>query len=100
MDPGNKQASTGIGKLVEKYGFLADRALKKEDEKNARIYIERGLRIRPDDTSLLARLTHLDELEAARLAPPPPPEPVELPQPKPEPKPVVNTSLQLLESLE
>lgn len=100
LDPGNKEASRGIRKLAGKYGFLADKALKKEDEKKARSYIERGLRIQPDDAALLARMTHLDELEAARLAPPPPPpEPVKPPPPKPKPKPV-NTSLQLLESLE
>ncbi len=100
LDPGNKEAYRGIRKLAGKYGFLADKALKKEDEKKARSYIERGLRIQPKDTALLARMTYLDELEAARLAPPPPPpEPVKPPPPKPKPKPV-NTSLQLLESLE
>jgi serine/threonine-protein kinase PpkA len=100
LDPGNKEASRGIRKLAGKYGFLADKALQKEDEKKARSYIERGLRIQPKDAALLARMTHLDELEAARLAPPPPPpEPVKPPPPKPKPKPV-NTSLQLLESLE
>ncbi len=101
MDPGNKQAVRGIRRLAGKYGLLADKALKKEDEKKARTYIERGLRIRPKDALLLAKMAHLDELEAARLAPPPPPpEAVEPPPPKPEPKPPVNTSLQLLESLE
>ena len=101
MDPGNKQALRGISRLAGKYGLLADRALKKEDEKKARIYIERGLRIRPKDALLLAKMAHLDELEAARLAPPPPPpEAVAPPPPKPKPKPPVNTSLQLLESLE
>ena len=100
LEPGNKEASRGIRKLAGKYGFLADKALEKEDEKKARSYVERGLRIQPKDAALLARMTHLDELEAARLAPPPPPpEPVKPPPPKPKPKPV-NTSLQLLESLE
>jgi len=100
MDPGNKQAIRGISRLAGKYGLLADKALKKEDEKKARIYIERGLRIRPKDALLLAKMAHLDALEAARLAPPPPPEAAEPPPPKPKPKPPVNTSLQLLESLE
>ncbi|WP_456380853.1 protein kinase domain-containing protein [Thiolapillus sp.] len=100
LDPGNRQASRGINKLAEKYVSLADRALAKEDEKKARSYIERGLRIRPGNASLLAKMAHLDELQAARLAPPPPPEPVEIPQPEPQPEPPVNTSLQLLESLE
>ncbi|WP_456405223.1 protein kinase domain-containing protein [Thiolapillus sp.] len=101
LEPGNKEASKGIRKLAGKYGFLADKALKKDDEQKARSYIERGLRIRPNDPALLERMAHLDELEAARLAPPPPPpEPVKPPPPpKPKPKPV-NTSLQLLESLE
>ena len=100
LDPGNKAASRGISKLAGKYGILADKALQKEDEEKARSYVERGLRIRPRDDALLARMAHLDELRAARLAPPPPPppEPVK-PPPEPEPKPV-NSSLQLLESLE
>lgn len=99
LDPGNKDASKGIRELAGKYGFLADKALKKGDEKKARSYIERGLDIQPKDPSLLARITHLDELEAARLTPPPPPaepEPVKPPPPKPKPKPV-NSSLQLLD---
>ncbi|WP_456416361.1 protein kinase domain-containing protein [Thiolapillus sp.] len=100
LDPGNKQAYTGISKLAGKYALLADKALKKEDEKKARSYIERGLRIRPKDALLQAKLAHLDALEAARLAPPPAPEPVAQPEPKPKPEPPVNTSLQLLESLE
>lgn len=100
LDPGNKEASLGIKKLAGKYGILADKALKKGDEKKARTYIERGLRIRPRDTTLLARQEHLNELEAARLAPPPPPPPEPVrPPPKPKPEPV-NSSLQLLESLE
>ncbi|WP_457667108.1 protein kinase domain-containing protein [Thiolapillus sp.] len=100
LAPGNKAASQGIRKLAGKYGILSDKALQKEDEKKARSYLERGLRIRPRDKALLARMAHLDELEAARLAPPPPPPPPPEPvKPPPEPEPV-NTSLQLLESLE
>ena len=96
LDPKNKDARKGLRKLAGKYGSLADKALKKNDEEKARTYLERGLRIRPNDEALLQKVAHLDELQAARLAPPPPPPP---PPPKPKPKPV-NTSLQLLESLE
>jgi tetratricopeptide (TPR) repeat protein len=97
LDPGNKDAKKGLRKLAGKYGTLADKALKKDDEEKARTYLQRGLRIQPNDKSLQQKIAYLDELQAARLAPPPP-EPV-APPPKPEPEPV-NTSLELLESLE
>ncbi len=100
LDPHNKKASRGIRRIAEHYSTLADKALKKGDEDKSRAYVKRGLSLNPRNKSLLAMQQRLDELEAARLAPPPPPppEPVK-PPPPPEPEPV-NSSLQLLESLE
>ncbi len=100
LDPHNKKASRGIRRIADRYSTLADKALKKGDEKKSRAYVKRGLSLSPRNRNLLAMQRRLDELEAARLAPPPPrqPEPVK-PPPPPKPEPV-NSSLQLLESLE
>jgi serine/threonine-protein kinase PpkA len=100
LDPRNKQASRGIRNISIRYGSLAEKALKNGDEGKARSYIKRGLSLNSHNKKLLAMQQHLDDLEAARLAPPPPPpEPVKPPPPPPKPKPV-NSSLQLLDSLE
>ena len=99
LDPHNKRAFRGIRRIAERYSTLADRALKKGDEDKSRTYVKRGLSLNPRNRNLLAMQQRLDELEAARLAPPPPPpEPVK-PPPPPKPEPV-NSSLQFLESLE
>ncbi len=99
LDPHNKKAFRGIRRIAERYSTLADKALKKGDEDKSRVYVKRGLSLNPRNKNLLAMQQRLDELEAARLAPPPPPpEPVK-PPPPPEPEPV-NSSLQFLESLE
>ncbi len=100
LDPHNKKASKGIRRIAEHYGTLAEKALKKGKEDKSRAYVKRGLSLNPRNPRLLAMQQRLDELEAARHAPPPPlPEPEKPPAPPPEPEPV-NSSLQLLESLE
>ncbi len=99
LDPHNKKASKGIRNIAGRYGTLAKKALKKGDEAKARAYIKRGLNLNPRSKPLLAVQKQLDDLEAARLAPPPPPEPVKPPPPPPKPEPV-NNGLQLLDSLE
>jgi serine/threonine-protein kinase PpkA len=101
LDPHNKAASRGIRRIADRYTTLADKALKKGDEDKSRAYVKRGLSLNPRNKNLLAMQQHLDELEAARLAPPPPPPPPEPAKPPPPPKPEpVNSGLQLLESLE
>ncbi|BAO45218.1 serine/threonine-protein kinase [Thiolapillus brandeum] len=100
LDPHNKKASRGIRNIAGRYGTLAKKALEKGDEAKARAYTRRGLNLNPRSKPLLAMQKELDELEAARLAPPPPPpEPVKPPPPAPKPEPV-NNGLQLLDSLE
>ncbi len=99
LDPGNRKAARGIRRIADRYHTLAKKALEKGDEAKSRAFIKRGLSLNPRNRKLLAMQQQLDELEAARLAPPPPPEPVEPPPPPPKPKPV-NNGLQLLDSLE
>jgi hypothetical protein len=54
LDPGNTDARQGFNRITERYGMLARRANARHDSKLARVYISRGLRVRPDNRDLLA----------------------------------------------
>jgi len=54
LDPGNTDARQGFNQIVERYVILAQRANKRHDRKLARVYISRGLQVRPGNRDLLA----------------------------------------------
>jgi len=54
LDPGNTDARQGFNRIAERYVILARRAYARHDSKLARIYISRGLRVRPGNRDLLA----------------------------------------------
>jgi len=82
LDPGNTDARQGFNLIVERYVILARRANARHDSKLAKVYISRGLRVRPGNRDLLAlqdsmRKSPVTELEAVAKTPPavePPPE--------------------------
>lgn len=95
LDPGNTNANAGIERIVRRYAQYAERALEREDEEKTKVYIGRGLRIRPADSQILALQERMNawlsriELEAMQLPVAPPPPPLQLPvaePPTPEPK--------------
>ena len=91
LDPGNVVALDGMDAIVHRYLGFAERALERHDEEKTRRYIDRGLRVSPDDERLLAlqgRLsTWLARLEAEALqvkqAAPPTPAPAPSVEPPP-----------------
>ena len=54
LDPGNTDARQGFNRITERYVILARRANARHDSKLARVYISRGLRVRPGNRDLLA----------------------------------------------
>jgi hypothetical protein len=54
LDPGNSDARDGINQIVERYALLARRANERHDSKLAKVYISRGLQVRPGNRDLLA----------------------------------------------
>ena len=72
LAPGNTEATQGIEQIVQRYIMLSTRMLVEQNDTMARRFINRGLRIQPDNAALLA-------LREKSIAPPAP-EPV-----KPEP---------------
>ena len=54
LDPGNPVARDGINQIVERYALLARRANERHDSKLAKLYISRGLQVRPGNRDLLA----------------------------------------------
>ena len=54
LDPGNIDAREGFNLIAERYVLLARSANKRHDSKLARVYISRGLEVRPDNRDLLA----------------------------------------------
>ena len=54
LDPGNADARQGFNRIAERYVILASRANARHDSKLARVYISRGLQVRPGDRDLLA----------------------------------------------
>jgi hypothetical protein len=92
LQPGNPVAGGGIKEIVQRYTLYATRAFERMDDDKARVYIRRGLHIRPQDRQLLALQERLDErilmLEAERKPAAmqqvntPPAEPVDTAAPK------------------
>ena len=75
LDPGNTDARQGFNRIAERYVMLARRANARHDSKLARVYISRGLRVRPGNRDLLAlqdsmRKPPVTELETVAKAPP------------------------------
>jgi hypothetical protein len=54
LDPGNTDARQGFNRIAERYVILASRAKERHNNKLARVYITRGLHVRPDNKDLLA----------------------------------------------
>jgi type II secretory pathway predicted ATPase ExeA len=54
LDPGNADARQGFNLIAERYVILARRANERHDSKLARVYISRGLQVRPGNRDLLA----------------------------------------------
>ena len=54
LAPDNTEAVAGIEQIAERYVFLTNRALEQQDLAKARLYIDRGLRIQPGNSELLA----------------------------------------------
>jgi len=54
LDPGNTDARQGFNRIAERYAILARRASQRHDSKLARVYISRGLQVRPGNSDLLA----------------------------------------------
>ena len=54
LDPGNIDAREGFNLIAERYVLLARSANKHHDSKLARVYIARGLGVRPNNRDLLA----------------------------------------------
>lgn len=86
VDPDNPAARDGIEQIVRRYVLFAERALDRHDEEKTRLYIKRGLSVRPNDRRLLSLQGSLNtwlarlEAEARQVIPdlpPPPPLPAE-----------------------
>jgi hypothetical protein len=54
LDPGNRQARAGVGRIVTRYQGLAQERLRKGDLSGARRFASRGLALSPRDPELLA----------------------------------------------
>ena len=54
IDPANTVAATGYLRIAERYGTLAKGEIAKDNLSKASDYIERGLRVHPEDEQLLA----------------------------------------------
>lgn len=82
LEPGDTDALSGLGQIVERYITLARRAIQSQNEVRAKRYIARALRVRPRDERLLAledsmNRVAVNELPERRL-------PAVLPEPPPE----------------
>ncbi|MCG8380505.1 MAG: hypothetical protein MI865_13665, partial [Proteobacteria bacterium] len=62
-EPGSKEARTGLLMIAERYAILADQSLANNDYEKSRAYINIGLRIDPQNDSLLSLRSLIDELE-------------------------------------
>jgi type II secretory pathway predicted ATPase ExeA len=52
LQPDNRAAIAGMSRIADRYVVLVKRALARQDEEKARLYIRRGLRVQPDDPRL------------------------------------------------
>jgi len=60
LEPGNRTALDGITQVADRYAELASRANRQQDSDKARLYLERGLQVQPDNAKLLALRTAMD----------------------------------------
>jgi type II secretory pathway predicted ATPase ExeA len=68
LDPGNRAALDGIDRIARRYAELASYASWRQDSGKARLYLERGLRVQPDNAELLVLRTTLDRPPASGWA--------------------------------
>jgi general secretion pathway protein A len=54
LDPGNTDARQGFNRIAQRYVILARRANERQNNKLAKVYISRGLQVRPGNRDLLA----------------------------------------------
>ena len=54
LDPDNQQARQGITRIADRYAMLAEQALAKGKTTKTQTYIELGLKIQPDNSTLLS----------------------------------------------
>jgi hypothetical protein len=60
LDPDNRAALDGIDRIAGRYAELASYASWQQDSGKARLYLERGLRVQPDNAELLVLRTTMD----------------------------------------
>ncbi len=87
LQPGNSVALAGMERIVERYAVLAKRALDREDQEKASLYVARGLRVQPGEARLLAVQERINRMKTALLtasAEPEPRAPVVVPEAKQE----------------
>jgi hypothetical protein len=60
LDPDNRAALHGIDRIAGRYAELASYASWQQDSGKARLYLERGLRVQPDNAELLVLRTTMD----------------------------------------
>jgi hypothetical protein len=65
LDPDNRAALHGIDRIAGRYAELASYASWRQDSGKARLYLERGLRVQPDNAELLVLRTTLDRPPAS-----------------------------------
>jgi hypothetical protein len=88
LEPGNADALSGLGQIVERYITLARGAIQRQDEERAKRYIARGLRVRSGDERLLALKDSMNrvvvsvprEHQPPAVLPEPPPEEAKQPR--------------------
>lgn len=52
LDSENTEAKEGIQRIVDRYAWLIDRAIKTENYRKARVYLDRAKEIKPEDATL------------------------------------------------
>jgi hypothetical protein len=85
LQPGNSVALAGMERIVERYAVLAKRALDREDQEKASLYVARGLRVQPGEAKLMALQERINRMKTALLtasAEPEPRAPVVVPEAK------------------
>ena len=67
LDPGNKAAINGILRIAERYAILAEQSVAKNEWQKATAYVDIGLRIDPNNRSLLALKELLEKQDSSIL---------------------------------
>jgi len=68
IDAQNERALEGLQNIVERYGVKADQAMQKQSFDRARRFIDRALRVDPDNQAILAMRSELDARVASAEA--------------------------------